>query len=154
MNDHLTKGKHNKIELVATPGGTQGNNRGSSPFNRANSPLNRANSPINRAHSPMCPVSQQQNGGTHPPIFSRKTSESLGLPASGVRSRSGSESEHPGSRKASNELTSAELQARRLSEAGLRRPSVGNDAVLNDNTASLMVGQVWTLAQFHSVSFL
>jgi len=134
---------YNNNSLVPPPAPT-GNNRGSSPFNRANSPLNRANSPINRAHSPMCPVSQQQNGGAHPPIFSRKTSESLGLPASGVRSRSGSESEHPGSRKASNELTSAELQARRLSEAGLRRPSVGNDAVLNDNTASLMVGQtVW-----------
>ena len=116
-----------------------GNNRGSSPFNRANSPLNRANSPINRTHSPVCPLSQQQNGG-HPPIFSRKTSESLGIAAGSVRSRSGSES---GERKPSNELSMAELQQRRLSEAGLRRPSA-TDAVLNSDTASLMVGQmVW-----------
>ena len=37
----------------------------------------------------------------------------------------------------------AELQSRRLSEAGLRRPSA-SEAVLNEDTASLMVGMtVW-----------
>ena len=89
-----------------------------------------------RAISPM-------NGSTRrsvekqPPIFSRKTSESLGLGGSGNRSRSGSESERD--RKPSNELTMAELQQRRMSEAGLRRPSAC-DAVLNEDTSSLMVG--------------
>ena len=83
----------------------------------------------------------------HAPIFSRKTSEGLGLGSSGSRSRSGSESEQreggAGSRKASNELSMAELQQRRLSEAGLRRPS-NTDAVLNEDTSNMMVGMtVW-----------
>merc|ERR1712110_1232778 len=44
---------------------------------------------------------------------------------------------------ASNELSSLELADRRMSEAGLRRPSSG-EGVLNENTESLMVGMtVW-----------
>lgn len=71
-----------------------------------------------------------------PPIFSRKTSESLGL--TNGNSRRGSVE-----RKPSNELTSSELSDRRMSEAGLRRPSAG-DAILNDRTEQLMVGMtVW-----------
>lgn len=46
-------------------------------------------------------------------------------------------------RKPSNELTANELSDRRMSEAGLRRPSAG-DAILNDRTDQLMVGMtVW-----------
>lgn len=65
-----------------------------------------------------------------PPIFSRKQSESLGL-------------DRKLDRKPSNELNANELSDRRMSEAGLRRPSTGED-ILNDNTDMLMVGMpVW-----------
>ena len=65
-----------------------------------------------------------------PPIFSRKQSESLGL-------------DRKLDRKPSNELTANELSDRRMSEAGLRRPSTGEE-ILNDNTDMLMVGMpVW-----------
>jgi len=108
--------------------------------NRANSPLNRANSPLNRAHSPMNNGNNNNLNNHQPPIFSRKTSESLGLVS--CRSRSGSESESH--RKSSGELSAAELQQRRLSEAGLRRPSAASEVVLNEDTSSLMVGMtVW-----------
>merc|ERR1711997_1368023 len=102
------------------------------------------------------------NGRPSGPIFSRKTSESLGLNHRNSRSRSGSESEMYGSRKSSggsvngncpahddygrkpsNELSMAELQQRRLSEAGVRRSST-SEQVLNEDTSSLMVGMtVW-----------
>jgi len=69
-------------------------------------------------------------------IFSRKTSESLGLSQNGSRKPSLD-------RKPSNELSSMELAERRMSEAGLRRPSSG-EGVLNENTDALMVGMtVW-----------
>jgi len=134
-------GSARRTDLLSTElegNGNGNNNRAISPMNRANSPLNRANSPLNRANSPM------NGGGGGPPIFSRKTSESLGLVS--CRSRSGSESEnnHPVHRKASSELSAAELQQRRLSEAGLRRPSAASEVVLNEDTSSLMVGMtVW-----------
>ena len=75
-----------------------------------------------------------------PPVFSRKTSESLGLSNGG--SRKGSLEKNV-SRKPSNELSASELSERRMSEAGLRRPSTGDD-ILNENTENLMVGMtVW-----------
>merc|ERR1711936_1044516 len=102
------------------------------------------------------------NGRSAGPKFSRKTSESLGLGNRNSRSRSGSESEMYESRKSSggsvngntnyddvgrkssNELSAAELQQRRLSEAGVPRKSSTSDQVLNDDTSSLMVGMtVW-----------
>ena len=43
-------------------------------------------------------------------------------------------------RRNSEDIDAAELQRRRLSEAGLRRPSA-TDIVLNEDTDSLMVGQ-------------
>jgi hypothetical protein len=47
-------------------------------------------------------------------------------------------------RKSSNELSAAELQQRRLSEAGVPRKSSTSEQVLNDDTSSLMVGMtVW-----------
>jgi len=65
-----------------------------------------------------------------PPIFSRKQSESLGL-------------DRRLDRKPSNELTANELSDRRMSEAGLRRPSTSEE-ILNENTDRLMVGMpVW-----------
>ena len=46
-------------------------------------------------------------------------------------------------RRNSEDIDAAEMQRRRLSEAGLRRPSA-TDIVLNENTDNLMVGQeVW-----------
>ena len=117
--------------------------------------------------SPIPPRRESQNGRPgQAPIFSRKTSEGLGLTSRNSRSRSGSESEMYGSRKSSggsvngnanydaydngynrkpsNELTAAEIQQRRLSEAGLRKSSSSGEQVLNDDTASLMVGKtVW-----------
>merc|ERR1711936_202340 len=102
------------------------------------------------------------NGRSAGPKFSRKTSESLGLGNRNSRSRSGSESEMYESRKSSggsvngntnyddvgrkssNELSAAELQQRRLSEAGVPRKSSTSEQVLNDDTSSLMVGMtVW-----------
>lgn len=79
-----------------------------------------------------------------PPVFSRKTSESLGLTngGSGPNSRRGSKQDL--GRKPSSELNEDELSARRMSEAGLRRPSANSDEVLNEDTAMLMVGMpVW-----------
>lgn len=74
-----------------------------------------------------------------PPVFSRKTSESLGL-SNG--SRRGSKQDLD--RKPSSELNTDELSARRMSEAGLRRPSANSDEVLNEDTGMLMVGMpVW-----------
>lgn len=82
---------------------------------------------------------------------SRRSSEAAG-------SRRGSEvrevvhSEHCElHRKPSAELDSHELERRRLSEAGLRRPSVSaGEAVLNDDPSSLMVGmQVWVDGRLH-----
>merc|ERR1712038_194673 len=108
------------------------------------------------------PRRDSTNGRPSGPIFSRKTSESLGLNHRNSRSRSGSESEMYGSRKSSggsvngncpahdeygrkpsNELSMEELQRRRLSEAGVRRSST-SEQVLNEDTSSLMVGMtVW-----------
>ena len=79
-----------------------------------------------------------------PPVFSRKTSESLGLTngGSGPNSRRGSKQDL--GRKPSSELNEDELSARRMSEAGLRRPSANSDEVLNEDTEMLMVGMpVW-----------
>jgi len=112
--------------------------------------------------SPVPRRDSNANGRPSGPIFSRKTSESLGLNNRNSRSRSGSESEMYGSRKSSggsvngncpahddygrkpsNELSMAELQQRRLSEAGVRRSST-SEQVLNEDTSSLMVGMtVW-----------
>jgi hypothetical protein len=79
---------------------------------------------------------------TPPSIFSRKTSESLGLTSNGRRGSSEG-------RKPSSELDATELSTRRDSEAGLRRPSA-TDVVLNDNTNSLMVGMsVWVDGNKH-----
>ena len=108
------------------------------------------------------PRVESTNGRSAGPKFSRKTSESLGLGNRNSRSRSGSESEMYGSRKSSggsvngntnyddvgrkssNELSAAELQQRRLSEAGVPRKSSTSEQVLNDDTGSLMVGMtVW-----------
>jgi hypothetical protein len=107
------------------------------------------------------PRRDSTNGRPSGPIFSRKTSESLGLNNRNSRSRSGSESEMYGSRKSSggsvngncnyddigrkssNELSAAEIQQRRLSEAGVRKSST-SEQVLNDDTGGLMVGMtVW-----------
>lgn len=106
------------------------------------------------------PRRDSTNGGRPiAPMFSRKTSESLGLGNRNSRSRSGSESEMQGSRKSSggsvngninydsrkssNDLSAAELQQRRLSEAGVRRSST-SEQVLNEDTSGLMVGMtVW-----------
>ena len=64
-------------------------------------------------------------------IFSRKTSESLGIGREGV------------GRRASSDLNEEELAQRRLSEAGLRRAST-SEQVLNEDTDGLMVGMpVW-----------
>jgi hypothetical protein len=83
--------------------------------------------------------SSSSNGGVSngydretPPksIFSRKTSESLGLSA-GV------------GRRQSSDVSDEELSNRRLSEAGLRRASV-SEQVLNEDTSNLRVGMmVW-----------
>ena len=76
------------------------------------------------------------------PIFSRKTSESLGL-GNNRRSSNGSINGSDPVRKNSSECDVHELQQRRLSEAGLRRSST-SDVVLNENTKMLMVGmRVW-----------
>lgn len=88
-----------------------------------------------------------------PPIFSRKTSESLGLNGNSRRGsvdrKSSNESRASLNRKSSNELSESELSDRRMSEAGLRRPSAG-DAILNENTAQLMVGMpVWVDGNKH-----
>jgi hypothetical protein len=70
--------------------------------------------------------------------------ESLGLPAT---SRRGSED----TRRMSNDTYDAEMDRRRLSEAGFRRQSQSNqDAVLNEDTQSLRVGQqVWVDGNKH-----
>ena len=80
------------------------------------------------------------------PIFSRKTSEGLGI---GNNRRSSNVSitdsgrKMSSDRKMSSECDASELQQRRLSEAGLRRSS-SSDVVLNENTSNLMVGmRVW-----------
>merc|ERR1712038_915343 len=117
----------------------------------------------NNRRDSVSPVPRRDstNGRPSGPIFSRKTSESLGLNHRNSRSRSGSESEMYGSRKSSggsvngnashddlgrkssNELSAAELQQRRLSEAGIRRSST-SEQVLNEDTSSLMVGMtIW-----------
>ena len=94
--------------------------------------------------------SAMQNGNVYsnrrqsetPPLsaISRRTSESLGLTGGGG-SRRGSEASDP--RRNSGSVDMNEEERRRLSEAGLRRPSY-SEAVLNDDTSSLMVGQrVW-----------
>jgi len=110
------------------------------------------------------PRKDSTNGRPVGPIFSRKTSESLGLNDRNSRSRNASsESEMYGSRKSSggsvngngvhndnsfgrktsNELSAAEIQQRRLSEAGIRKSST-SEQVLNDDTGSLMVGMtIW-----------
>ena len=90
---------------------------------------------------------------TPPTAFSRRTSESLGLSGSGSRrgseeGRRGSTSSNGGGtydlgRRPSSDLDVQELERRRLSEAGLRRPSA-SELVLNEDTSGLMVGlQVW-----------
>jgi hypothetical protein len=64
-------------------------------------------------------------------LFSRKTSESLGL------------NREPVGRRASSDLSEDEIQQRRLSEAGMRRPSC-SEQVLNEDTSKLMVGlPIW-----------
>lgn len=89
-----------------------------------------SNPPRRESKTPTPPFSNISN------IFSRKTSESLGLSQNGSRKSSLD-------RKPSNELSSLELADRRMSEAGLRRPSAG-EGILNENTDSLMVGMtVW-----------
>lgn len=81
-----------------------------------------------------------------PPVFSRKTSESLGLGSGGRR---GSSNGWATDRRPSYDLDPAELQTRRQSEAGLRRPSA-TDVVLNDHTNQLMVGMpVWVDGDKH-----
>jgi len=58
-------------------------------------------------------------------------------------SAAGSERRGSSARRQSEDIDPAELQRRRMSEAGLRRKSA-TDVVLNDNTEMLMVGQeVW-----------
>ena len=80
------------------------------------------------------------------PIFSRKTSEGLGI---GNNRRSSNVSitdsgrKNSSDRKMSSDCDASELQQRRLSEAGLRRSST-SEVVLNENTSNLMVGmRVW-----------
>ncbi len=97
---------------------------------------------IGSSRSPRMDDRRQSNNGLSngsrrqsetPPksIFSRKTSESLGL------------NREPVGRRASSDLSEDELNQRRLSEAGLRRHST-SEQVLNDDTSSLMVGlPVW-----------
>jgi len=76
-----------------------------------------------------------------PPVFSRRTSESLGL--------NGGHRKGSLDRKPSNELSANELADRRMSEAGLRRPSA-SEGVLNENTDQLMVGMpVWVDGNKH-----
>ena len=91
----------------------------------------------------------RRSSKTPPHIFSRKTSESLGLTNGGNGnggSRRGSKSSNQGEsdRRPSGELNTDELTARRMSEAGLRRPSACSEEVLNHDTSQLMVGMpVW-----------
>lgn len=76
------------------------------------------------------------------PVFSRKTSEGLGL-GNNRRSSNSSITGSDHGRKPSHDMDAAELQQRRLSEAGLRRASA-TDVILNENTENLMVGmRVW-----------
>lgn len=90
-----------------------------------------------------------------PTSFARRTSDAYAAARRGsdanYATRRGSEDpscpahDHDSlSRRSSSELTPSELQERRrLSEAGLRRPST-SDAVLNEDTSDLMVGlPVW-----------
>merc|ERR1719189_1309871 len=96
-----------------------------------------------KIHSTTVPIAVSRRDSKTPPVFSRRTSESLGLISNG--SRKGSLD-----RKPSNELSAVELSDRRMSEAGLRRPSAASEAVLNDNTAQLMVGMpVWVDGNKH-----
>jgi len=101
----------------------------------------RSPAPRRESKTPTPPFSNISN------IFSRKTSESLGLSQNGSRKSSLEKSDL--GRKPSNELSSSELADRRMSEAGLRRPSTG-DGVLNENTDALMVGMsVWADGNKH-----
>ena len=81
---------------------------------------------------------QRENSAT------RRGSESYGynsLPRRG--SGAGVERRGSSARRKSEDIDPAELQRRRMSEAGLRRASA-TDVVLNENTDMLMVGQeVW-----------
>ncbi len=78
--------------------------------------------------------------GSHSPRLSDHRRQSDSHSSDGRR---GSDFHNELVRKASSELDSAELEKRRLSEAGLRRPSA-SEVVLNEDTSSLMVGQqVW-----------
>ena len=72
------------------------------------------------------------------PVFSRRTSENVGIGGNNRRSSNASTTDSV-IRKPSSEMDASELQQRRLSEAGLRRSST-SDVVLNENTTSLMVG--------------
>jgi len=94
------------------------------------------------------PLANRKKSQTPPNRFSRKTSESLGLSnGSASNSRRGSTSSNSKQdvdRRPSSDLNSEELTARRMSEAGLRRPSAASDEILNENTGNLMVGMpVW-----------
>merc|ERR1712113_1193522 len=94
---------------------------------------------------------------TPPNRFSRKTSESLGFGFSNGgcgssshsapdsrRGSTSSNSKQDVDRRPSSDLNAEELTARRMSEAGLRRPSAASDEILNENTGNLMVGMpVW-----------
>merc|ERR1739848_939591 len=99
----------------------------------------------------------EKKSQTPPNRFSRKTSESLGFgfsnggrgssspsaPDSG-RGSTSSNSKQDVDRRPSSDLNAEELTARRMSEAGLRRPSAASDEILNENTGNLMVGMpVW-----------
>ena len=106
-------------------------------------PENNGNYGMANGHGPTQP---RRASKTPPSIFSRKTSESLGFATPPRRgSTNGSSGTHhvPVDRKPSSELDATELQHRRQSEAGLRRPSA-TDVVLNNDTSRLMVGMpVW-----------
>lgn len=119
----------------------------STPNSRKSSSSNNDNNTCNSCHNAKSPPPRPApiNGRrtSDIPIFSRKTSEGLGL-GNNRRSSNGSiNGSESGHRKTSSECDSSELQQRRLSEAGLRRSST-SDVVLNENTSSLMVGmRVW-----------
>jgi hypothetical protein len=73
----------------------------------------------------------------------RRSSAASGGGDSYARSRAVERRPSSLTRRNSEDVDAAEMQRRRLSEAGLRRPSA-TDLVLNDNTDQLMVGQeVW-----------
>merc|ERR1712012_1414381 len=73
--------------------------------------------------------------------FERRESGYNSLPRRG--SGAGAERRGSSARRKSEDIDPAELQRRRMSEAGLRRQSA-TDVVLNENTDMLMVGQeVW-----------